>query len=216
MGIRALPVKGTIGFKFRQLYPPGWGSLTGKPHLGIDILCPVGRPVCAPESGTIIATPVGKQGGLTVLLKGDSGASHRLMHNSKFQTQVSRLVKAGETIALSGSTGASTAPHCHWDIDVKGFNTNITSKIDPLIWLNEGGIVMDKTLAEKLIRSVIYGYQTGGVLKRTTDPATDDKVAFDKRVQRLLGASDWSTELASQVEDTLKSTEFIDVRLKVS
>lgn len=134
--MRVLPAQGKLGFKFKQLYPASFGSLKGKPHLGQDILCSVGSAILAPEDGSIIALPNGAEGGLTIWLKGRSGLYHRLMHNSKFLVKVGQQVQAGQRIAVSGNSGGvSTAPHCHWDIDTNGFNANIATKIDPMIWV---------------------------------------------------------------------------------
>ena len=74
---------------------------------------------------------------------------------------------------------------------------------------------MDKPTAERLIRESVYGYPAGGVLNRQTDPAIDDKPAFDGRVKRLMSASDWVRDLANQVEEAINSPEFKDKRVSV-
>lgn len=119
-----------FGFQFGQPYPENWGSLTGQPHLGLDILCPIGTPVYAPLDGEA-SMLVGKQGGNTIHLKvGD--LVFRLMHlNDIVKTG---KVKQGDLIAYSGNSGtASNTPHVHYDISRdKLILKDLSNFIDPL------------------------------------------------------------------------------------
>jgi murein DD-endopeptidase MepM/ murein hydrolase activator NlpD len=137
--MKILPAQGKLGFKFGQIYPMGFGMLSGKPHLGQDIICPTGTPVLAPETGTILRLASGNdlQGGNEIFMLGDSGMMHWFYHLSQFQCAKGEHVTAGQQIALSGNTGtATTAPHVHWGCGPQ-FSLDIKELIDPMVWVKE-------------------------------------------------------------------------------
>ncbi|HET7375773.1 MAG TPA: M23 family metallopeptidase, partial [Anaerolineae bacterium] len=45
-------------------------------------------------------------------------------HNSQLLVQAGEAVVRGQLIALSGSTGHSTGPHCHFEIRLNGVLVN--------------------------------------------------------------------------------------------
>ena len=51
------------------------------------------------------------------------------MHNSSLCVSVGQSVARGEVIALAGSTGNSTGPHCHLGLRING------TYVDPLPYL---------------------------------------------------------------------------------
>ena len=53
------------------------------------------------------------------------------------------------------------------------------------------------------------------LLRRTEDPEKVDP-GFKGRVDRLLAAKDWVTDLSAQADEIAKSKEFIEVRIKVN
>ena len=123
----------TLGFKFGQKYPAGFGSLTGQPHLGVDYIIPVGKPIYAIADG-ITKSSTGRHGGNTVTLVTNRGLSVRYMHLSRFVALSNAKVFRGDVIGYTGNTGVSTAPHLHLDV-FKGLVTNINqfnNFIDPL------------------------------------------------------------------------------------
>ena len=56
------------------------------------------------------------------------------MHNSQLKVSVGDKVTAGQVIALSGSTGYSTGPHVHFQIEKDG------EKVDPLTFKYNNGM----------------------------------------------------------------------------
>lgn len=141
--MRYLPAQGIIGFRFGSIYPPSFGSLAGKRHLGTDIKCPVGTPVVAPIDGVIFALVNGKEGGFTVQLKGTDGWYYRMMHNSQFKVKKGDTVKAGQLVALSGGqpgapgAGTTSAPHCHADRSKILNSQNFNDYSDLEKWVKE-------------------------------------------------------------------------------
>lgn len=122
-----------VGFKFGQKYPAGFGSLTGQPHLGVDYIIPVGKPIYAIADG-VTKSSTGSQSGNTVTLVTNRGLSVRYMHLSRFVALSNAKVFRGDVIGYTGNTGVSTTPHLHLDV-FKGVPTNINqfnNFIDPL------------------------------------------------------------------------------------
>lgn len=91
--------------------PAGWA-----PHWGTDWPVPEGTAVPATSNGTIVYVGDDGLGGRTVDLMRDDGLLQRFGHLSKYEVVYGQRVIAGETIALSGNTGASTGPHLHWEL----------------------------------------------------------------------------------------------------
>jgi hypothetical protein len=112
-------------------------------HAGIDYGIPTGREVYAPVSGKVVYARYHSTGGNMVVIF-DGKHYHRLMHNSAFRVSVGEQVSEGQLVALSGTTGLSTGPHVHWDINTQGiFPTSFSAFVDPAIVLT-GGDVMNK------------------------------------------------------------------------
>lgn len=102
-------------------------------HSGVDYAKATGSNVYAPVSGQL-ENVVSPTGGNMVVIKAN-GFTHRLMHNSAF-SRGNGAVSEGEIVAKSGSTGLSTGPHVHWDINKEGtYPTSFASFIAPADWL---------------------------------------------------------------------------------
>lgn len=121
-GAWANPVKPAPYIIVSHWGPRGLTDLFGRNfHYGEDLAVPLGTPVHAACTGkTIGAGWVQGGGGNQVLLDCGGGITVKLMHNSKILTRVGAPVKAGELVALSGSTGFSTAPHVHVQVEQNG------------------------------------------------------------------------------------------------
>jgi hypothetical protein len=107
-----------------------------KYHSGVDYAVPTGRNIYAVTSGKIVyARYHSVRGNMVVLF--DGKYYHRFMHNSSFNVSEGQEVAEGKVIAFAGSTGLSTGPHCHWDINTNGIDTTSFSQfINPATWLN--------------------------------------------------------------------------------
>ena len=52
------------------------------------------------------------------------------MHLSEFKVQEGNVVEEGQLIGIIGTTGRSTGPHLHFEVDIQGIPVN------PVTWLN--------------------------------------------------------------------------------
>ncbi|MBO5389368.1 MAG: peptidoglycan DD-metalloendopeptidase family protein [Lachnospiraceae bacterium] len=106
-------------------FGPRWGTV----HQGLDIGCPTGTPIVACEAGTVIGAAYSSSMGNYVLIDHGGGVTTVYMHNSSLCVSYGQTVARGEVIALAGSTGNSTGPHCHLGLRING------SYVDPLPYL---------------------------------------------------------------------------------
>ena len=118
---------GTITSRFGPRESPG--GIGSRYHQGLDIGCPSGTPIVACEAGTVIAASYSSSMGNYVTIAHSASMSTTYMHNSSLCVSVGQTVSRGQVIALAGSTGNSTGPHCHLGLRING------SYVDPLPYL---------------------------------------------------------------------------------
>lgn len=99
-------------------------------HNGVDISVPVGTKIHAPADGKITEAWNHEKGGVCLAMVANDGMRFGFAHLQKRLVVVGTKVKAGEVIALSGNTGASTGPHLHFTMKKNG------SWIDPMSHLS--------------------------------------------------------------------------------
>jgi hypothetical protein len=125
------------GYYYGYPYPAGFGSLTGQPHLGQDVVCPMWTEVIAPDNGEVINTVIGTQGGRTLWFKDSKGHIWRFLHLVKEENK--GKYKQGDVVAWTGNSGLSKQPHLHFDI-FKTDDTDdlsINNFIDPIKYIKE-------------------------------------------------------------------------------
>ncbi len=128
-GVLSFPVKTPF---MTSPFGPRWGRF----HYGTDFRAPVGTPVTAMASGTVLGTGdtdlscKGASFGKWVFIKYDNGLSSTYGHLSAISSKVGQKVKAGDIVAMSGNTGSSTGPHLHVNVYASsGVNVqNVPSK----------------------------------------------------------------------------------------
>ena len=99
---------------------------TMKMHKGIDIAAPTGTKVYAAGSGKVLKITSSDDGyGNCIVIEHGYGFVSRYAHLSGFKIKEGDEVKKGDLIGLVGSTGRSTGPHLHYEIEKDG------EKIDP-------------------------------------------------------------------------------------
>lgn len=105
------------GFVTRGQVRPGDA---GESHPGIDIAVPVGTPVRAAGGGRVEQAGTDTAYGQFVLLRHGDGYETTYGHASRVLVREGDSVLAGQVIALSGSSGRSTAPHLHFEVRREG------------------------------------------------------------------------------------------------
>jgi len=101
-------------------------------HNGIDFSARSGTPIQATGDGVVKrATRASGFGNLVVIDHG-FGYETYYAHMSQIKVKKGQKVKRGETIGLVGSTGTSTAPHCHYEVHHHG------KPVDPISFVMDG------------------------------------------------------------------------------
>ena len=123
------PVPGRYGISSYYGYRIHPISGVKKFHSGIDIPAPTGTSIVAAEDGVVIFA--GWRGGYgnAVIINHGSGITTLYGHNSSITVSVGQKVSRGQTIAKAGSTGNSTGPHCHFEVQVGGNRQNPLSYV---------------------------------------------------------------------------------------
>ncbi|MEX0856052.1 MAG: M23 family metallopeptidase, partial [Gemmatimonadota bacterium] len=85
-------------------------------HPGLDIAIPAGSYVRASGTGTVVESGPDEIYGLYLVLDHGEGYRTRYAHASLLLAEQGDVVRQNEIIALSGSSGRSTAPHLHFEI----------------------------------------------------------------------------------------------------
>lgn len=93
-------------------------------HKGHDWAVRVGTPVMAAEDGIVEKAYYSASYGYNILLKHSENLKTRYAHLSKLSVQVGEKVQQGQIIGLSGSTGESTGPHLHFEVEKDGIKVN--------------------------------------------------------------------------------------------
>jgi murein DD-endopeptidase MepM/ murein hydrolase activator NlpD len=110
------------GFHYRDKHPV---LGIGKWHFGQDFPCPIGTKVYATGAGTVLlAASEGDGYGKKIII--DHGYGYRTLygHLSRFNVKSGQKVKRGDLIGFSGTTGISSGPHLHYQIDLYGEHVN--------------------------------------------------------------------------------------------
>jgi murein DD-endopeptidase MepM/ murein hydrolase activator NlpD len=110
------------GFKFREIHP-----VLGTPrmHYGQDFEVPSGTDVYATGDGKVIESGWNSGGfGNYIVIDHGYGLQSTYGHLSVIKVVKGINVKRGDLIALSGSTGTSSGPHLHYQIEQFGEHKN--------------------------------------------------------------------------------------------
>ncbi|PJG58547.1 peptidoglycan DD-metalloendopeptidase family protein [Aeromonas cavernicola] len=108
-------------FNPRRLHP-----VTGKirPHNGIDYVAPVGTPIMAAGSGSVVAAGYNQFNGNYVFIKHAGNYVTKYLHLTKRTVNKGQRVKQGQTIGTLGGTGRVTGAHLHYEFVVGGIHKN--------------------------------------------------------------------------------------------
>jgi len=93
-------------------------------HKGVDLAAPTGSPILAARDGKILYAQWSNSFGYWIQIDHGGGITTRYGHASKLLVSAGQTVTAGQQIALVGSTGNSTGPHLHFEVQVNGVANN--------------------------------------------------------------------------------------------
>lgn len=102
-------------------------------HTGLDIAAEKGAKISAVYGGTVEKTGFDKMRGNYVIIKHGENIKTTYNHCSLLLVREGMRIRKGETVALVGSTGASTGNHLHFEVLLNG------KYVNPL-WTVYGGI----------------------------------------------------------------------------
>lgn len=113
-------ISSNYGYRIHPIYH------TKKLHAGIDIAAAGGADIVAADSGTVILSSFGYNGGYGnyVIISHGNGVTTRYAHCSNLYVKVGQTVTKGQTIAAVGTTGSSTGNHCHFEVRINGESKN--------------------------------------------------------------------------------------------
>ncbi|WP_020496967.1 peptidoglycan DD-metalloendopeptidase family protein [Sciscionella marina] len=115
---QSAPQQGGWTVPARGTCTSGFGSRGGEFHRGQDIAAPIGTPIVAASSGTVIDSGPATGYGLWVRIEHANGVITTYGHNEHNQVHVGQKVQVGQLIAEVGNRGESTGSHLHFQIDV--------------------------------------------------------------------------------------------------
>ena len=104
-----------------------------KMHHGIDFTAPKGTKIQATGNGIVKKVEKRRTGyGTSIVIDHGYGFTTLYGHLSKSMVKKGQQVSKGEVIGLVGSTGTSTAPHCHYEVRINN------SSVDPIDYCLDG------------------------------------------------------------------------------
>ncbi len=115
-----------------------------KMHAGIDFSAPQGTDIQVTGDGVVEKVEHDRSGyGLHVLVDHGFGYKTLYGHMSAVNVRQGEKVKKGHLIGKVGSTGTSTAPHCHYEVHYKG------KPVNPIDYVLDG---LTPTQYQELVR----------------------------------------------------------------
>jgi murein DD-endopeptidase MepM/ murein hydrolase activator NlpD len=107
-----------------------FGPRWGKQHQGLDIAADMGVPIRAIAPGEVIYSGDQITGyGNVIIVRHDEQTTTTYAHNQTLKARKGDKVKAGQLIALLGSTGHSTGPHLHFEFRAGNAPVNPRTKL---------------------------------------------------------------------------------------
>lgn len=112
------------GFTYQSSYFGEIRSFSSRPHTGHDYAAPVGTPTYAAAEGTVIAATYSSTAGNYVAISHGNGLVTKYMHHVSICVSAGQRVEKGQQIGWVGSTGNSTGPHLHFQVEENGVPVN--------------------------------------------------------------------------------------------
>ncbi len=116
------PLRGlvTAGYGYRQSPFTGGREM----HEGLDIAAPHGTPILATADGIVSFSGPLAAFGNVVFINHGHGFTTFYAHNSANRVKEGQQVRRGDVIAYVGTSGRTTGPHVHYEVQVNGTTVN--------------------------------------------------------------------------------------------
>jgi murein DD-endopeptidase MepM/ murein hydrolase activator NlpD len=119
----------TSGFTTGLRYIEAFNMATG--HRAIDYAATYGTPIRTVGDGTVVFAGWNGAYGQMVKVRHNSTYQTNYGHMSKIAVRVGQQVSQGQTIGYVGSTGLSTGPHLHYEMEKNGTKINPLKEVFP-------------------------------------------------------------------------------------
>lgn len=164
-----LPVVGSFSVtsEFGMRYNPGpYGHGEYKMHSGLDLSeTPVPTTAVAAKAGVVKALPIDPAGGGNMVeIDHGGGLVTVYMHLASRSVAVGDQVWAGRPVGVEGTTGNSTGPHVHFQVEINGQPT------DPRLWLTGQGVALPAPQGSGVAPAAVPPPPTGTDLPPVSGP----------------------------------------------
>ena len=119
-------LRGDLEWPLRGVLYTRFGRKGRDVHDGIDLAAPVGTPIKAARSGTVIYAGEQRGYGLIAIIEHANGLTTLYAHNRELRVKTGQRVSDGQVIATVGESGRTTGPHLHFEVRKEGV------PVDPL------------------------------------------------------------------------------------
>lgn len=106
----------TSFFGDKRIYKYSNGKSSTSVHYGVDYGVPEGTLVTSCGDGKVVLAENRISTGWSVVVEHAPGLYSLYYHMSVLSVKDGQMVKQGEKLGLSGSTGLATGPHLHWEV----------------------------------------------------------------------------------------------------
>ena len=107
----------------------GYRTFDNAFHNGLDLAASSGAPTYAADSGTVLIAGWSDSAGNWVVIDHGNGMVTKYMHHSALAVTAGQSVSKGQQVGYVGSTGYSSGPHLHFQVEMNG------SPVNPQIYL---------------------------------------------------------------------------------
>ncbi|MCP4406824.1 MAG: peptidoglycan DD-metalloendopeptidase family protein [Gammaproteobacteria bacterium] len=97
-----------------------FGLRHGDCHYGIDIAAPRGTPVRVAGNGKVVFSGIQNGYGEVVIVRHSKGYRTLYAHLNRIYVKTNQRLRRGQKIAKVGSSGRSTGPHLHFEVQENG------------------------------------------------------------------------------------------------
>jgi murein DD-endopeptidase MepM/ murein hydrolase activator NlpD len=169
-----------------------------KLHRGIDLATAIGNPVLATADGKVeLAGEDGKHGQRVIIKHGDVYTT-AYSHLSTVEVKVGQLVKKGDQLGLSGNSGASTAPHLHYEVQKdEDFVNPIYYITDYNFKVKTEGDKVEKQMKQSLLKSEREKAEAEMVIAREEEERAR---AEEMKAERALSLAERERERTEQMQ----------------